>query len=288
MTASEAQPALDTGLPLWYFISLAACLPFTVVAIIRVIRWHRPPAGLQPLDPVPLPPWPGWAGVALFFVMQMTMLLCVIGYQKAAGWGLVPSEAPGGIAMFSPGIFIGQIAPVVLGLVAMRLAGRGTLASVGVRPGRMLTGLWYGVFAFLAVGPLCFAALLVNVGFNNMIHLPVTLHPLESQIQSRREAWVLLVAIIQAGVLAAVSEEIIFRGVLFTSLMREMRPLAAMVMVSVVFASFHVLSEPQAILPLTVLAMAMAYTAYRTRSLLAPMVTHFLFNTTQILALLCG
>ncbi len=58
-----------------------------------------------------------------------------------------------------------------------------------------------------------------------------------------------------------------------------------MVLTSIIFALVHLPSEPQAILPLTVLGLALAYVAYRTRSLVAPVITHFLFNTFMLLTI---
>ena len=290
MTAAGTQPADESSLPLWFFIALGLCLPFTVVAVLRLVR--RRQSGrplLEPLDAdVPPLPWPVWVGPALFVLLQMTMFFTIAAYATAAREGLVPSEPPGGIAMFSPGIFLGQIAPIVLGLSVLAFGGPRALASVGVRPERLMAGVGYGVFAFLAVTPVCCLALLANAGFNSLFHLPIQMHPLGASLLQRREVWVLLLAIFQAGVLAAVSEEFMFRGVLLQSLVQRFGRAAAVVLVSVVFALFHLPHEPQAILPLTILGLVLAYLALRTRSLVAPVVTHGLFNTFMLLTMFWG
>jgi membrane protease YdiL (CAAX protease family) len=290
MTATEAQPAVDVGLPLWFLIFLGACLPFTAVAAVRLIRRRRPPTSwIEPLEAdVPLPPWPAWTGVILFAALQLSMFMAFAGYKTAAAYALVPSEPPGGIDMLSPGIFLAQLMPILIGLVVIRIAGRGVLATVGVRPGQVLAGIGYGVFAFLAVMPICYAALYFNSEINRLCGFPVTIHPMMTALQSNRDTWVLLLAVLQAGVLAAASEELIFRGVLFSSLIRQIGPVAAMVLVSVTFAFFHISNQAHAILPLTILSLVLCYTAYRTRSLLAPVVAHFLFNTVSLLTTFWG
>jgi hypothetical protein len=83
-------------------------------------------------------------------------------------------------------------------------------------------------------------------------------------------------------VLAALAEEFMYRGVLLMTLLKEIGFWPALVFSSAVFAAVHFFTEPQAVAPLFILAMAMGYVAYRTRSLLAPVVTHALFNSLMV------
>ncbi len=222
MTPAETQTVTEAAQPLWFFIFLFACVPFTAVAAWRFVRWLLSSAPLPPPieDAVPAVPWPDWAGIALFAGLQIGMGLIRAAYDSAAKSGLIPSEPPGGIPMFSPGIFLAQIVPPLIGLVALLIFSRRGLASIGVRTGRLLAGIGYGVFAFLAVMPVCAIALLVNYHLNRLVGLPVQEHPLTAAVQIHREAWVFLLAVFQAGVLAAVCEEFAFRGILMMSLLR--------------------------------------------------------------------
>lgn len=285
MTPAETQTAAEAVQPLWFFILLFACFPFTAVAAWRLGRWLLSSAPVPPPieSDVPAAPWQSWTGVALFAGLQISMGLVVAAYRLAVKSGLVPAEPPGGIAMFSPGIFLAQIVPLLIWLLVVRLCHRNGLAAVGVRSGRLLTGVGYGVVAFLAVLPVCFLALAANEHLNGLVGIPVHEHPLEEVVRLHRETWVVLLAIAQAGVLAAVCEEFAFRGILMMSLLRPIGAVWAMVLTSIVFAPVHLPNEPQAILPLTVLGLALAYVAYRTRSLVAPIITHFLFNTFMLL-----
>jgi len=58
--------------------------------------------------------------------------------------------------------------------------------------------------------------------------------------------------------------------------------IAALVVSSAVFAVVHLTAEPQAVAPLFFLGMALGYVAYLTRSLVAPVIAHALFNALMI------
>jgi len=50
----------------------------------------------------------------------------------------------------------------------------------------------------------------------------------------------------------------------------------------------HLRTEPQAVLPLFLLALAMGWVAYWTRSLLALVITHALFNALMVVSTFTG
>jgi hypothetical protein len=85
-----------------------------------------------------------------------------------------------------------------------------------------------------------------------------------------------------------VVEEFLYRGVLLSALLRGTGAIAALVVSSALFALVHAPAEPQAVVPLFFLGMALAYAAYRTRSLVAPVLAHALFNGLMISGTLFG
>ena len=95
--------------------------------------------------------------------------------------------------------------------------------------------------------------------------------------ETHRPGLVALVAV-EAGLVAPVVEEFLYRGLLFWALVRGVGVLGAMIASSALFAVVHLPTEPQAVAPLFILGMALAYAAYRTRSLVAPTLAHALFN----------
>jgi len=278
-------------LPVWLIIATAVCLPFCIAAMWRLGRWW------MSTEPIPLPfdnalpavRWPPAFGVALFVGMTVLMVgIANVFYPWAAKAGLLPWEPLGVPAMFSPGIFLGQIVPPLVGLIVIRFYGRGAAATIGVRTGPLGRTLWEGLRTLMIVLPLCLAALLINVVVVGLLGGQPEVHPLLKAIETVRAPWVVPLALVQAGLLAALAEEFLYRGVLMMTLLKAMGTDGAIVTSSALFALVHLQSEPQAVLPLFVLAVAMGYAAYRTRSLLAPMLTHALFNSLMVLGTFYG
>jgi len=289
MAPIETSSASGPIAPLWLLIVAAVCVPVTIVALVRIHRWWL--SG----DPLPLPAdgamgcaWPPVAGLALFVLMTLAMMLIAKGYAEGREAGLWPWEPLNVPAMFSPGIFLAQIVPALAGLGALRLFGRGAAATAGVRVGNARMTLLAGLVAFAAVMPVCVVALKVNVMVNSLLGIEPQVHPLLQTLHRAPEAWVLPLALLQAAVLAALSEEFTYRGVLMMSLLRPLGGPGAIAVSSAVFALVHLLIEPQAILALFLLGLALGYVTYRTRSLVAAVVAHSAFNTLMVLGTFFG
>ena len=282
---SETESLSLAAIPLWAILLVGACLPVTAVVLWRLSRWWL--SGKSIPEPVggegPTVRWPAWFGLVLFAGMLVLVVAITGGYDAAEeaglfGWGLL--DVP---PMFRPGIFLAQIVPPLVGLAVVLGFGRETAAAIGLRLRPLGAGLWYGAAAFAAVFPVCLATLQVNTLVLLALRMPVEAHPLLQTVSRAPAAWTTAVALFQAGVLAPVSEEFMYRGVLLKSLSLEAGVGRALVISSLVFAFVHVATEPQALLPLICLGLVLGYIAHRTGSLLAPMVTHSLFNTVMIL-----
>ena len=274
--------------PLWFVIVVVACVPVTVVALARIGRWWLSGAPLPlPLDKAwPLLRWSPAFGFGLFLVMFMATQLIPQAYLSGKADGLWPWEPLKAPDMFGVGIFLGQAVPPLLGLAALRFFGRGTAQAAGVRIATLGRGLFAGVAAAAVVLPLCVVALKVNVILVVLVGGRPQLHPVLETIGEQPTLAVAALALFQAGIMAPLAEEFTYRGVLMTTLLRHAGPGAALAVSSALFAVVHVMAEPQAVLPLFVLAMAMGYVAYRTRSLVGPIVTHSLFNSLMVLSAL--
>jgi membrane protease YdiL (CAAX protease family) len=88
-------------------------------------------------------------------------------------------------------------------------------------------------------------------------------------------AWMLPLALLAAPLF----EEFIFRGLIFGGLRRSMPLTTAMFASAAIFAVVH---PPVSMLPVFVLGLCTAWACERTRSLLAPMLTHALYNGAMI------
>lgn len=290
MPQPEPQTLSTLLSPWWLLAAVAVCLPVCVVVFWRIGRWWITD---QPVPPpidgtAPRIGFPPWVGLALFVAMQVLMGVIVLAYDSATDEGLLPWDPQAVPDILRPGLFLALAVPPIAGLIALRLLGRRAAAAVGVRLGAVGPGLAHGVVGFAAILPVCIAALIVNAVIVQMLGGRVEVHPLLDTVQKTREPWVMILAGVQAAVLAPLAEEFMYRGVLMMALVKQIGVTGALVVSSAVFGVVHLPAEPQAVLALFVLGMALGYVAHRTRSLVAPIVAHALFNALMVLGTFLG
>lgn len=93
----------------------------------------------------------------------------------------------------------------------------------------------------------------------------------------------LLTSLVLVGALAAVGEELIFRGIVQNQLNKALsNPHVAIIIASLIFGGFHMQFER--LLPLSFLGLIMGYSYYYTKSLWTPIILHFINNGLQVLA----
>lgn len=100
-----------------------------------------------------------------------------------------------------------------------------------------------------------------------------------------------IVILITLVVLAPLGEELLFRGILLSRLVRSMTVWVAIIVQAVIFGLFHVLGDPTAIAAapgLMLIAAVIGYAAIRTGDLSLPMFLHAGVNLTAALLLLYG
>ncbi len=283
--------------PLWLIVAVVLCLPVCIAVFWRIGRWWItdqpvPPPLQGALPPVP---WPVPAGLLLFLGMYSLTIAIGVGYRAAAEAHLLPWEPLPIPDILSPGIFLGQILPplAAIALVTSRF-GRGAAGAAGVRLGNPQAGVQHGVVAFAAMLPVCIGALLATAVLLALLHraglVPelIAQHPVLERVQHSRDPWELFLLVVQAFLVAPVAEEFVYRGVLMMTLLKEIGIIGALVLSSAIFAVVHLPSEPQAVISLFLLGMALGYIAYRTRSLLAPIIAHALFNGLMVFGTLFG
>jgi len=284
---NPSDPAnLDAELSVVWFTALVlACVPVALVVLWRAARLYLSGRAFPLPDGGAMPAvrWPAWFGLLLFGGMYAVMYAVVAAYALLEEAGLLPWGPPDVGEMFQPYVFAAQAIPPALGLAVVAVGfGRGAAATVGVRWGRLAAGVGSALVALAAVLPMCVAGFYVNVAVLDVVGLEAAQHPLLTDVVREPSAWTMGLALLQAGVLAAVSEEFMYRGVLLASLLRAVGPARAIGLTSALFALMHATTEPQAVLPLFLLGLAMGYVAYRRRSLVAPIVVHGLFNTLMV------
>lgn len=162
---------------------------------------------------------------------------------------------------------------IILGVLAG--SPRGRLADFGIDLRNGSQQVSTGVVAFLASWVPVLLLLVATLPLRgDKPHNPY-LQYLQQDASPELVAWICFAAI----VIAPLSEELMFRVILQGALEAFLPAAAAVGIVAVVFSSVHPWPDS---LPLIPLAVILGYTYYRRRSYLAVVVTHSLFNLTNL------
>ncbi|RPI62735.1 MAG: CPBP family intramembrane metalloprotease [Planctomycetaceae bacterium] len=179
-----------------------------------------------------------------------------------------------GIAMQLP-LLIGSL------LLARVLFDHGIERGLGLSCRHWFYDTLRGVAGLLIVYPACIGLLTLMALF-----MPLEKH-IMLQALSLSFPWK-TASVFSAVVLAPITEEIFFRGMI-QSMFRQYlgRPWLAVVCTAALFGAAHY-SLPATILPLALLGVAMGYVYERTGRLLAPIIMHILFNGISVFVTLNG
>jgi uncharacterized protein len=264
-----------------------------------------PPAG-APGPYRAVPPWPAGvsgrgalpfagsirtgvaaAAIALYFVGQLLAGLGIGAWFVAWDGTAV---GPGELAIEPVLLLLAAVGGQVIGLAASlaflrlrRVDLRAVLGATRPAPRLLLTGVGIGA-GLLVVVTLVVAGLMQLTGSEQ----PADQFLLE---ELTRGGVSTLLAVIAAVILAPVAEELLFRGLLFTALVRRRGLHVAAIVSSLVFAVVHVdvaVSQPLALVGLTIVGMALAYAYQRSGSLLVPIAGHAAFNGITLVVALVG
>jgi membrane protease YdiL (CAAX protease family) len=90
-----------------------------------------------------------------------------------------------------------------------------------------------------------------------------------------------ILVVIVVSIVPAISEESMFRGFVQRSFELKLKPYIAIFLTAIFFSAYHF--NPYGFLPLFILGAYFGFAAYKTRSLVVPMIMHFLNNFSAIL-----
>ncbi len=219
-------------------------------------------------------------------LLEAGLILC--GYLVVAGMayqlaGVRPQDVQQpGSAGWNRAVLADHIVKLALSLVMIVLLRWDGYGALGFRGWR---GLVAGAVAGLIALPLCFVQLQACQVLWNWLwpQRPPPVHDALAAIG--HNAWgtpgVAMVAV-GAALIAPLSEELFFRGMLLQALWRRTGgPWLAIILSALLFASIHV-AVPQTILPLLTLGLILGYVRVRYRSLAACVLAHALFNARTI------
>jgi hypothetical protein len=219
--------------------------------------------------------WPPWtAPVALIagLVLAAVGSLVVDLPALALGVQLTSSHTPPGIAIADT--FVQDIAFILAAVYCARIGGRSVRAwQLGLRPPRVGWRSAAGMIVLLIV-----AFLLLNVIWQELFN-PGKEKILE-QLGSNENAALLLFSAGLTCVVAPISEEILFRGFIFTALRNWHGTLPAAILTGLLFGGVHVGSAPLLdLVPLAALGFGLCLLYRYTGSLYPCIVTHSLNNS---------
>ena len=179
----------------------------------------------------------------------------------------------------TPGDWIAEIfvAILLVGATIHIVAERGgRLRDLGIRS-NFLGAIGVGLTAFLVAQPfLQLIALLEERAARDGWIPDIPVQRILQVILETRSAWVLTLAVIVAVVVAPISEELLFRGLLQPALGRWIGRWPAILFAAAFFAVAHM--DLYAVATLLALGIALGYVYDRTRSLAAPVALHMAFN----------
>jgi len=210
------------------------------------------------------------AALALYAVGQLIPVLVVLAFGAT-------STFPGGLALVA---VLGQVAGLVLVVALLRIRRIPLRDTFGVtRPLRRLVLLGLGIgLASVIVNALLGALVVVVTGAQDPPE-----QALFDEVLSGGSR--MLLAFVAAVLLAPLAEELLFRGLLYRALRRRQSVAVAALVSSLTFAFIHseiVVSQPLALINLTLLGVLWAVLYERTGSLIVPMIAHGVFNLLSV------
>ncbi len=124
---------------------------------------------------------------------------------------------------------------------------------------------------------------------NRQLPLPDSLLTMEESatrlletLMTMNSPWELLLNIIVVGVVPAIGEELLFRGIIQRRLQQLISPIAAIWITAVLFSAIHL--QFAGFFPRLLLGALLGYLFYWSRSLWLPIIAHFFFNAAQVTA----
>jgi len=208
------------------------------------------------------------------------------------GWHLLGAASHDLLARFMPEteavMLAGAVSHVAVFIAGIILADAvfdlGFKRGMGLTLRRWRTGTVRGIVACLIALPVCWGLhWLTRWAAVSLGATPDAGHPLLHALEQASPARRAVIAVLPV-VLAALSEEVFFRGLL-QSMIRQYtkRPWVAILIVSPLFAAVHLRAEWTAIPALLFLSIVLGYNYERTGRLLPCIVAHAGFNTIFVL-----
>ncbi len=225
--------------------------------------------------------WNDLRWVVLGLLLLLLLMLGVAWMLDLAGF--VPeAESDAGISILDSVAF--HLAALLILCLIMRQRGWSWSAAFGLRAHGFLRRLGQGLVLYAGVLPSFFLAALLSHLLMWFYGCPATMQDVVLFFLEQQSPAVNLLLLGMAVVVAPVSEELFFRGVLLPALVRRMGLGAGVFLSSALFAAIHL--HLPSFLPLLTLASGFALAYVYTGSLWVPICMHSLFNGLNIALLM--
>lgn len=230
--------------------------------------------------------------LAFGWIAAITIILCyMIGSSfLIALFADGVSEAEGA-NITTPNLFTASIIGQVLFLLlpALFFAGKSPLR---MREALRLRNAHVSFFLLASFGVIsCLILGATWLIFQELYLIPDSLMPLYREAQKGSE-WLsrhirfgpdiplLLFALLAVAIVPAVSEELVFRGIIQRHFEERLKPIGAIILAGVIFGAIH--WQPANFLPLTGVGAFLGLVAWASRSIWPAIFAHFFFNAVQI------
>jgi membrane protease YdiL (CAAX protease family) len=233
--------------------------------------------------------WPNvtWARAFGGYMFVVACILLHLGTSIAImpllGLLNLPPQQQGLIEVCKTALLIGQwLVSLGLLLAYVAVVGRAKLETLGLTWRRGLGAAWVGGRMLLAtMAPVLVVLLSAYYLYTYFTQQAPAEHEVLQTIKQGVSPWQTAVLVAVAGLIIPLFEEIFWRGLIQTSLMRTGRAEVAIVLTAFLFGAAHISDQSGGVTgvpALMVLGLGLGYAYYRTRSLVAPFVMHSLFN----------
>ena len=253
-----------------------------VILAMVVITWL---AGRQRSTSPWRKPW-NLVDIAEVLVVLLLLLVCAsmatAGLREVIGPAL-SSETTDAILMAVGYLFWGGC---TIALIVYRIGRRRRVWELlGLKWHRVAAGVGQGIVGFGVVVALLAIALSVlgQFGIERIVPLAPKA-PLDVFLETRNPL-TFAIYFLLVGIVAPVVEEVIFRGFVYPGLRRIMTVPAAALISALIFASVHIAVPVGNLLVIVLVGVVLAYLYERSGSLIAPMVTHAMYNSFVFLLL---
>jgi membrane protease YdiL (CAAX protease family) len=219
--------------------------------------------------------------MAGLFASMLLGALIVSGYESVAAEG---GKKHRDLLLFVVGIFTFHGVGLVLIDVFVRQHNISWGEAFGFNEPRLSRAIFLAVVVAIITLPIALSLTELSAKILRQFQVSVEPQQVVRVMQTANSRWQLVLHGLAAVFLAPFVEELFFRGILYPSIKQRGFRKLALWGTSIFFALTH--SNLMIFLPLTVLAIILTFLYETTQNLLAPIITHSLFNAANFVYLL--